>query len=491
MESPTTPSGSTRSCSFTSSSSSSSSDDDVKVGYHLYGSFEDTTDTELKADTSVLLNDKIKGELEKTCHDRQMSSSRRSDFKSETGTELRLACLALTCIIGSIYTMMRRYSQGILKEKYSINEVMVLAEFLKVVINLVMMYIQRRELGMERMGKQHQHQQNKLLSLSSDPNVDDVPVKASINGEHSLIYTISNSGEIVVLAVIYATCHVSNYIALRCIAAGMVTMASQCKILTTAFFSVIIVGRRYSAKKWLAMALLVVGVVWYSQPGLLDTHKKELRHSNNPIIGPNIVLLGYAAIIVGVILSGLGSVIFEKIVKIDSKQFTIWERNFQLAFVSIFVFLVFVAVEGGGPTGQVGTGWSMMAVLLALTASISGLVISMTLFHCNAELKCISSAMGVLLNSVLDHVLFGGPLTITMLFATMVVFLALYIYSSERTSSAVDDNNNKKSKWEKTRKNSFTGPYHRLSTPDVCNDSTQVSQPVCCKEPEVTAHELL
>lgn len=168
MESPTTPFESTRSRSFTSSSSSSSSDDDVKVGYHQYGSFENTTDTELKADKSVLLNDKIKGELEKTCHDRQMSSSRRSDFKSETGTGLRSAYLALNCIIGSIYTMMQRYSQGVLKEKYSINEVMVLAESFKVVINLVMMYIQRRELGMKRMGKQHQHQQNKLLGLSSD-----------------------------------------------------------------------------------------------------------------------------------------------------------------------------------------------------------------------------------------------------------------------------------------------------------------------------------
>jgi hypothetical protein len=219
--------------------------------------------------------------------------------------------------------MMRRSSQGILKEKYSINEVIVLAEVFKVVINLViMMYIQRQELGMEGKGKQQQHQhqqqqqqqqqQNELLSLSTDSNADDVPVKASINEDHYSIYIVSNSGEIFVLAVIYAICHVSIYIALRCIAAGMVAMASQCKILTTAFFSVIIVGRRYSAKKWLAMALLIVGVVWYSQPVLLDNHKKELRHSNNPITEPNIVLLGYAVVFLSATLSGLGSVYFEK-----------------------------------------------------------------------------------------------------------------------------------------------------------------------------------
>jgi hypothetical protein len=140
------------------------------------------------------------------------------------------------------------------------------------------------------------------------------------------------------------------------------------------------------------------------------------------------------------------------------------------------------------------SSWSWMVhddSSFALTASIPGLVISMTIFHCDAELKCIPSAVGILLNSVLEHVLFGGPLTITMLFATMVVFLAMYIYSFERTSSSVDDNNNKKNKWEKTRKNPFTSSYHRSSTPDVCNDSTQVSQPVCCKEPEITAQESL
>ena len=342
-------------------------------------------------------------------------SERPPKRKKNTGTGFKITVLAMNCIMSSIYCLMRRYSQGILKETYNVSEVMVVAEAVKVVIFGGILYIQKM-----RQRERTDIEQQRLMAHSPPP-IDD-------SQDHYIYYLISTSGSMSVLAIIWAGCHVASYSALRYLSAGVVSTGSQAKLLVVAFFSILLVGRRYSTKQWGAMILLIVGVIWYNQ---IAFH--EIRH--NPTITNHSamefadVLQGFAGLAANVVLSGLGSVYFERYVKKDSKKVIIWESNFQCSFVSFFIFVAIVVCESG--ERPIGAGWSWMALFVAFAAGIAGLCSSLVIFYCDSVRKCLSTSVGVILTSILDHILFGGPLTPNMMLAAVVIMFALYIYTSE------------------------------------------------------------
>jgi UDP-sugar transporter A1/2/3 len=110
---------------------------------------------------------------------------------------------------------------------------------------------------------------------------------------------------------------------------GMFTIFAQAKIFTTALFSSIILRRRYNATKWRALIALMLGVLLFSEPIWGDSTK---LFSTDPNARP---VLGTVAVLTEVSLSGFASIYFEKAIKSDPLQLSIWERNFQLALASV------------------------------------------------------------------------------------------------------------------------------------------------------------
>jgi solute carrier family 35 (UDP-sugar transporter), member A1/2/3 len=91
--------------------------------------------------------------------------------------------------------------------------------------------------------------------------------------------------------------------------AGEFTVCAQLKILTTATFSVIILGTQLTETKWRALALLVLGCILVAIPGLQtgDSEKGAGMSSD--------MLIGYGAVLLEVALSGFASIYFEKVVQ--------------------------------------------------------------------------------------------------------------------------------------------------------------------------------
>ena len=150
-------------------------------------------------------------------------------------------------------------------------------------------------------------------------------------------YLVQNSGKMVGLALIYGAMNILSFVSLRNIGAGMFTIFAQCKILTTAAFSAVILHRVYSAAKWRALLALMFGVLLFSEPIWGDS--KNLYTSSNENA---VVVVGVAAVLIEVTLSGFASIYFEKVIKTDPLQLTIWERNFQLALVRTTIVLYVV-----------------------------------------------------------------------------------------------------------------------------------------------------
>lgn len=302
----------------------------------------------------------------------------------------KLAVLLILCFQNSVFTVLRRYSQGILKEKYSSYEVLLVGEVIKLVFSSYMIDLPPGNTRMSR-----------------------------------LCYLVRNCLKMGVLAGIYGAMNILSFVALKNIGAGTFTIFAQCKILTTASFSAIMLKRSYSWAKWRALLQLMVGVLLFSAH-LFDDDADEATEVTAA------TFLGIFAVITEVTLSGFASIYFEKVIKMDSEQLGIWERNFQLAWTSIPIYIMFIVYKGGGEAG-IGGGWSFVAVLLSLLGAAGGLLVALSIKYGDSILKTLATTGAIILSSLLDHYLLFGPLTFVMVLGGINVVIAICNYTFDAT----------------------------------------------------------
>ncbi|KAL2349821.1 nucleotide-sugar transporter-domain-containing protein, partial [Cryomyces antarcticus] len=196
----------------------------------------------------------------------------------------------------------------------------------------------------------------------------------------SAVFT-GDSWKLAIPAMLYTLQNSLQYVAISNLDAATFQVTYQLKILTTALFSVTMLGRTLSTRKWLGLVLLMIGIAIVQIPsgpdatsiptlkelkdGQADFHLprslEELRDlgslaaaqltkrsatyegidedfaAANPQLNASI---GLAAVIVACILSGLAGVYFEKVVKdkttASTPNVSVWVRNVQLSFYSLF-----------------------------------------------------------------------------------------------------------------------------------------------------------
>ncbi len=216
--------------------------------------------------------------------------------------------------------------------------------------------------------------------------------------------------------------NILSYVALRNISASLFTICAQLKILTTATFSCTILKRKYSMVKWRALLTLSIGVLLFSEPVWNNPDAKIATD------GKSNVVLGTFAVLTEVTLSGFASIYFEKVIKTDTEQLNIWERNFQLAFGSFPVYLTFICINGGDQAGYFG-GWTFITTLLAFLGASGGLLVALSIKYGDAILKTLATTGAIVLSSLLDHIWLGGPMSPSMVLAGCIVVLAIFDYS--------------------------------------------------------------
>ena len=200
----------------------------------------------------------------------------------------------------------------------------------------------------------------------------------------SAVFT-GDSWKLAIPAGLYTLQNSLQYIAISNVDAATLQVTYQLKILPTALFSILLLGRSLSARKWVALGLLMLGVAVVQIPtvdsGTLAPLKdaqsrfyfprslegvRSLRDSaTTPLykrsatyegIEEDIMLqhprmnatLGFVAAVVACIVSAAASVYFEKVLKESSNPTSLWVRNVQLSFYSLFpaLFIGVVFVDG-------------------------------------------------------------------------------------------------------------------------------------------------
>jgi UDP-sugar transporter A1/2/3 len=275
--------------------------------------------------------------------------------------------------------------------------------------------------------------QNTVVSPSSFEDDSDGEGRQRVPSStlsEQLVYLAKTSKKMMVLALIYGAMNILSFVSLRNISAGMFTIFSQTKILTTATFSSIMLRRHYSWTKWRALIALMFGVLLSLEPIWNAKDSSLLSGDGNPV-------LGITAVIIEVSLSGFASIYFEKVIKTDPQKLSIWERNFQLALGSLPVYMLFIVGEGGGTVGFFG-GWSPMAVVLSILGAAGGLLVALSIKYGDSILKTLATTGAIVLTGILDYMFLKGPMTPPMAIAGVQVILAICNYTFDATPSGSD-----------------------------------------------------
>uniref|UniRef100_A0AAX7UXA1 Solute carrier family 35 member A3a n=1 Tax=Astatotilapia calliptera TaxID=8154 RepID=A0AAX7UXA1_ASTCA len=198
----------------------------------------------------------------------------------------------------------------------------------------------------------------------------------------------------------------------------------QLKILTTALFSVSMLGRRLGVYQWLSLLILMAGVALVQWPSDSASEKEA------PSAGSQFV--GLAAVLVACFSSGFAGVYFEKILK-ESKQ-SVWVRNIQLGMFGLVFGLLGMMAYDGERVRESGMfqGYNTVTWTVVALQALGGLVIAAVIKYADNILKGFATSLSIILSTLISYFLLQDfdPTSVFFLGAVLVI-AATFLYGYE------------------------------------------------------------
>ena len=262
------------------------------------------------------------------------------------------------------------------------------------------------------------------------------PATSLFSGATSAVFT-GDSWKLAIPASLYVLQNSLQYVAISNLDSATFQVTYQFKILPTALFSVFLLKRTLSPRQWFALALLMVGVaivqIPASDPALAPfevprsrfylprsltnwrrigspvsapLHKRSATYEgiqeDEGLISPQMnALLGLTAAISGCIVSAGASVYFEKILKDSNTPASLWIRNVQLAFYSLFpaLFIGVMFVDGEEIAHHgffVGYNWFVWVTVTF--QSLGGILVSLCVKYADNIAKSFAMSISILIS---------------------------------------------------------------------------------------------
>jgi drug/metabolite transporter (DMT)-like permease len=266
----------------------------------------------------------------------------------------------------------------------------------------------------------------------------------------SAVFT-GDSWKMAVPASLYTLANSLQYVGISNLDAATFQVTYQLKIIVTAIFSVTILRKNLSPRKWTALILLMIGVAIVSIPnattgGLepgghsriylprsLDSLREHfLDVSDIPLakrsatyegIAEDEMALNHQRVsasigllsVIGVcVCSGLAGVYFEKVIKDAPKVTSLWIRNVQLSVYSLipalFIGVVFLDGETVAKYGFFD-GYNGIVVVSILLQAFGGIVAAFCIFYADNISKNFATSISMVLSSLASFFFFDFEAT--------------------------------------------------------------------------------
>jgi solute carrier family 35 (UDP-sugar transporter), member A1/2/3 len=289
-----------------------------------------------------------------------------------------------------------------------------------------------------------------------------------------LINLTWNGKKVIILVILYSFSNTLPFFAIPRIGAAAFTVCAQLKIVTTALFGTFLLGKVYTFTQWRALLLLILGCILVVSPILSSSTSSPTESSK---VSHTAQLLGLLATLLQATISGFSSVYLESLLKDKEERTSIWERNFQLAFYSLF-FLGFSVVGQGflenlipstvlnairddqhsnsssstshhissDPFSfsslhtiissiQLCRGWTSLTFLTVLLMSIGGILVAATLKYADAVLKCFATAVSIAMVSVIGYLYLDETMDIFVMIGMLVTLISILNYTLDHSNT--------------------------------------------------------
>ncbi|KAK4026255.1 hypothetical protein OUZ56_015265 [Daphnia magna] len=214
-------------------------------------------------------------------------------------------------------------------------------------------------------------------------------------------------------------------LALSSLDAATFQVTYQLKILTTAFFSVLLLRKDIKAFQWLALIVLMSGVilVQFSSDG-------KQKEANIVPSNPHKHLIGMLAVVASSLSSGFAGVYYEKLLK-ESAQPSVIIRNIQLGIFSIIFGTAGVVINDWDKVSQRGffDGYTSVVWLVIMLQAMGGLVVAAVIKYADNILKGFATSVSIILSCLCSYVVLHDlNLDLTFVLGTGLVILATFMY---------------------------------------------------------------
>ncbi|KAM6990285.1 solute carrier family 35 member A3b [Tautogolabrus adspersus] len=250
--------------------------------------------------------------------------------------------------------------------------------------------------------------------------------------KEEIVYKLTQTLKLAIPAGIYTLQNNLLYVALSNLDAATYQVTYQLKILTTALFSVSMLGKKMGLYQWLSLLFLMAGVTLVQWPADSegDTEQKILSAGSQ--------FVGLIAVLMACVSSGFAGVYFEKILK-ETKQ-SVWVRNIQLGLFGFMFGIGGMIVYDGQRVKQWGIfqGYNVITGTVVVLQAVGGLVVAVVIKYADNILKGFATSLSIIVSAIISYFMLEDFNPTRVFFSGAVLVIAatfLYGYEHKPASS--------------------------------------------------------
>lgn len=231
------------------------------------------------------------------------------------------------------------------------------------------------------------------------------------------------------------------YIAISNLDAAVFQVTYQTKILTTAIFSVLLLGRKLSYKKIGGLVILTVGVAVVQLDKVEENASKSFQEQRRWV--------GVLAVLGACCTSGFAGVYFELVLKPRQEGAagtslpprpppSVWAKNVQLSAFAFCIALVTAFIKDHKIILAEGffRGYSSLVWLVIAFEAFGGLVTAAVIKYADNILKSFATAVSIVTSTIVSAWVFGFVVSKLFVEGCLLVFVAIGLYSMKDESGA-------------------------------------------------------
>ncbi|WYZ41156.1 hypothetical protein EsH8_V_000051 [Colletotrichum jinshuiense] len=292
-------------------------------------------------------------------------------------------------------------------------------------------------------------------------------------------------------ATLYTLQNTLQYVAVSNLDAVHFQVLYQLKILTTAVFSVTMLRRSLGAKRWISLIILTLGVSIVSLPqpspashtdpsaasvllhdttdhffprsvhelgqaaeGAAEVARELTKRAVDGLtgVGEQIVKrsasyqgiqedqdpsplmnysIGLTSVLIAAVASGLAGVYFEKMLKDSATPASVWTRNIQLSFYSLFPALAGVIFVDGEEIARHGffEGYNWVVWTAIVFQAVGGVLASLCINYADNIAKNFAASISIVISFLFSVWFFDFNVNFSFIAGTTLVLASTYLYS--------------------------------------------------------------